>query len=84
MTPFDVVSSRAFASLADFTRLTQRHLAEAGIWMAMKGKFPDDEITALPADVDVFHVEPLIVPELEAERCLVWMRPRSAIPSAIR
>ena len=73
---FDVVSSRAFASLADFTRLTRQHLAEAGVWMAMKGKRPDDEIVALPAGIDVFHVEPLNVPELDAERCLVWLRPR--------
>ena len=74
--PFDVVSSRAFASLGDFIRLTRQHLAEAGVWMAMKGKRPDDEIAALPANIDVFHVEPLSVPELDAERCLVWMRPR--------
>jgi len=75
--PFDVVSSRAFASLADFARLTRQHLADAtGVWMAMKGKRPDDEIAALPNGVDVFHVEPLNVPELDAERCLVWMRPR--------
>jgi 16S rRNA (guanine527-N7)-methyltransferase len=74
--PFDLVSARAFASLVDFTRLTRGHLSETGVWMAMKGKRPDDEIGALPADVDVFHVEPLTVPELEAERCLVWMRPR--------
>lgn len=74
-TPFDVVSSRAFASLADFTRLTRRHVGESSIWMAMKGKRPDDEIAALPADVEVFHVEPLTVPELDAERCLVWLRP---------
>jgi 16S rRNA (guanine527-N7)-methyltransferase len=74
--PFDVVTSRAFASLADFTSLTRRHLAPAAVWMAMKGKRPDDEITALPVDVDVFHVEPVVVPGLDAERCLVWMRPR--------
>ena len=72
--PFDVVSSRAFASLADFTGLTRPHLAEAGIWMAMKGKRPDAELASLPADVQVFHVEHLKVPELDAERCLVWMR----------
>ena len=76
--PFDVVSSRAFASLADFTRLTRRHLAESGVWMAMKGKRPNDEIAALPADVEMFHVEPLTVPELGAERCLVWLRPAAA------
>ena len=75
--PFDIISSRAFASLADFTRLTRQHLVAAtGVWMAMKGRRPDDEIAALPGDIDVFHVEPLTVPELDAERCLVWMRPR--------
>ena len=75
--PVDIISSRAFASLADFTRLTRQHLVAAtGVWMAMKGRRPDDEIAALPGDIDVFHVEPLTVPELDAERCLVWMRPR--------
>jgi 16S rRNA (guanine527-N7)-methyltransferase len=73
---FDVVTSRAFASLADFVRLTRPLLVEAGAWMAMKGKHPDDEIAALPPDTEVFHVEPLTVPGLAAERCLIWMRPR--------
>jgi len=49
-------------------------LAPEGVWMAMKGKRPDDELAALGPDVLVFHVEPLIVPGLQAERCLVWMR----------
>ena len=71
---FDVVTSRAFASLLDFTALTRRHLAPGAVWMAMKGKRPDDELAALPADIDVFHVEPLAVPGLDAERCLVWMK----------
>jgi 16S rRNA (guanine527-N7)-methyltransferase len=72
--PFDVITSRAFASLADFVRLTRHLLAPGGVWMAMKGKRPDDEIAALPADVEVFHVEPITVPGLDAQRCLVWMR----------
>jgi 16S rRNA (guanine527-N7)-methyltransferase len=76
--PFDIITSRAFADLADFTRLTRRHLAPAGVWMAMKGKVPDGEIDALPADVEMFHVEPLTVPGLGAQRCLVWMRPQAA------
>jgi 16S rRNA (guanine527-N7)-methyltransferase len=46
----------------------------AGVWMSMKGKHPADELAALPKDVEVFHVEPLDVPGLGAERCLVWMR----------
>lgn len=73
---FGVITARAFASLADFTRLTRPLLATGGVWMAMKGRRPDDEIAALGGDVDVFHVEPLSVPGLDAERCLVWMRPR--------
>lgn len=72
--PFDVVTARAFATLGDLVRLTQRHLAPGGVWMAMKGKVPDDEMAALPVDVVVFHVEPLHVPGLDAQRCLVWMR----------
>ena len=71
---YQVVSSRAFASLADFTAWSIAALAEDGIWMAMKGKHPDDEIAALPADVKVFHVEQLKVPGLTAQRCIVWMR----------
>ncbi|OYT98371.1 MAG: 16S rRNA (guanine(527)-N(7))-methyltransferase RsmG [Burkholderiales bacterium PBB1] len=72
--PFDVITSRAFASLADFTRLSRAALASKGVWMAMKGKTPADELSALPQDIEVFHVEPLSVPGLNAERCLVWMR----------
>lgn len=74
--PFDIVTSRAFASLADFVRLTRPLLGPQGVWMAMKGRWPDEEIAALPSDIDVFHVEPLVVPGLAAERCLVWMRLR--------
>jgi len=73
--PVDVVVSRAFASLVDFSALTRRHLVPGGCWLAMKGKIPESEIAALPADVKVFHVEPLQVPGLDAQRCLVWMRP---------
>lgn len=72
----DVVVSRAFASLPDFTRWTRQHLASEGVWLAMKGKHPADEISALPADIDVFHVEPLQVPGLNADRCAIWLRPQ--------
>jgi 16S rRNA (guanine527-N7)-methyltransferase len=72
--PFDVITARAFAALPDLVRLTRPLLAPDGLWMAMKGRRPDDEVAALPADIDVFHVELLAVPGLGAERCLVWMR----------
>jgi 16S rRNA (guanine527-N7)-methyltransferase len=72
--PFDVICSRAFASLVDFTQWSTAALAPSGVWMAMKGKHPADELAALPPTVDVFHVEQLQVPGLGAERCLIWMR----------
>ncbi|MGQ3115113.1 MAG: 16S rRNA (guanine(527)-N(7))-methyltransferase RsmG [Hydrogenophaga sp.] len=78
---YDVVCSRAFASLVDFTNWSRGALVEGGIWMAMKGKHPADELDALNAatpGVGVFHVEQLQVPALEAERCIVWMRPGPA------
>jgi len=71
---YDVVSSRAFASLADFVTWSSKALAEQGVWMAMKGKHPVDEIAGLPPAVQVFHVEQLQVPGLDAERCIVWMK----------
>ena len=78
---YNLVTSRAFASLADFTALTAHLLADGGVWMAMKGKPPVDEQAALPPSVEVFHVEQLQVPGLDAQRCLVWMRPRPTAPS---
>ncbi|WPB59542.1 16S rRNA (guanine(527)-N(7))-methyltransferase RsmG [Xylophilus sp. GOD-11R] len=72
--PNDVVCSRAFASLADFTQWSAGSLAPNGVWMALKGKHPVDEIALLPSTVEVFHVEQLVVPGLEADRCIVWMR----------
>ena len=75
---FELVTARAFASLADLVSLTRAHLADGGAWMAMKGKRPDDELAALPPGVSLFHVEPLTVPGLDAERCLVWLQPSAA------
>jgi len=74
---YDVVSSRAFASLVDFVTWSQKALAGQGVWMAMKGKHPADEMAVLPSFAQVFHVEQLSVPGLDAERCIVWMRPPS-------
>lgn len=74
---YTVICSRAFASLADFTTWSSGALAEQGVWLAMKGKNPDEELAALPAEVEVFHVEQLTVPGLDAERCIIWMRRRT-------
>lgn len=76
---YAVVACRAFASLPDFIGWTSGVLSADGVWLAMKGKRPDEEIAALPPGVEVFHVEQLQVPGLDAERCLVWMR-RAGLP----
>lgn len=80
--PYDLICSRAFASLADFVVWSGGALAEQGVWLAMKGKHPEGEIAELPQSAEVFHVEPLSVPELSAERCIVWLRPRAAAGAA--
>jgi 16S rRNA (guanine527-N7)-methyltransferase len=69
---FDLVICRAFASLGKFIALTRHRLADRGVWVAMKGQWPELEATPLCDGVHVFHVEPLQIPELNAARCLVW------------
>jgi 16S rRNA (guanine527-N7)-methyltransferase len=73
---YDVITSRAFATLLDFVTGSRAALQPvSGVWLAMKAKDTSAEVAALPADVAVFHVEQLVVPGLDAERCIVWMRP---------
>lgn len=76
---YDVITSRAFATLLDFVTGSRAALKpDKGVWLAMKAKDTGVEIAELPADVAVFHVEQLTVPGLDAERCIVWMRTKTA------
>ncbi len=46
-------------------------------WLAgwrSRASIRSPEIDALPQGIAVFHVEQLQVPQLDAERCIVWMR----------
>lgn len=72
----DVVISRAFASLTDFVTLAGRHVSAQGCIMAMKGKQPEEEINQLEQETDwvVETIEALDVPELDAQRCLVYLK----------
>ncbi len=74
---FAAITSRAFAELADFVTLTRHLLAPGGVWLAMKGVWPHEEISGLPGDVRVETVNALPVPGIDGERHLVVMR-RSA------
>lgn len=72
----DVVTSRAFAELADFVALTKHLLNENGYWAAMKGVYPYEELAQLPAGIEVAATDKLNVPMLAAERHMVIMRPQ--------
>lgn len=83
----DFVVSRAFAALRDFVALTRPLLKPGGLWIAMKGRHPTDELADLPADVEVLDTSTLRVPLLGEERHLVVLRtrgPESAPPQAGR
>lgn len=76
---FDCVTARAFASMADMLGWGGHLLAPDGIWLAMKGRRPDDELPGIPAGFAVRGVHPLAVPGLDAERHLLVLE-RGAAP----
>ena len=71
---YDVMTSRAFASLSDFISLTRHLMKPGGVWLAMKGVIPEDEIKALPDDTEVAEIRPLQVPGLPEQRHLIVIR----------
>lgn len=76
--PFDVITSRAFASLKDMTSWTEHLLAKNGVWLAMKGKLTKDEMAGLDRQKYEVSPVPLSVPGAEVERHLVVIRRRGA------
>ena len=75
---FAAIASRAFAELSDFVGLSRHLLAPGGVWLAMKGVWPHEEIARLPGDVCVEAVHPLPVPGVDGERHLIVMRRAAA------
>lgn len=72
---YDLITSRAFANLQDFVKLTRHLIKPNGLWLAMKGAVPEAEISRLPHDASVDQVLPIEVPGLGEVRHLVVMRP---------
>ena len=68
---FDCITARAFASLADMLAWGGHLLAPGGIWLAMKGKQPEDELPGIPDGFVVRATHELHVPGLPAERHLL-------------
>ncbi len=73
---YDLITSRAFSSLFDFVNLTKKNLNPEGHWLAMKGVVSRDELEPVLLELDVFHVEQLQVPGLDANRNIVWIKRR--------
>lgn len=71
---FDCITARAFASLEDMLGWGNRLLAPDGVWLALKGRFPQDELAGVPDGFRVDAVVPLVVPGLDAERHAVIIR----------
>jgi 16S rRNA (guanine527-N7)-methyltransferase len=81
---FDIVMARALSSLADFVAYAGHLCAPQGRLLAMKGKRPDEEISALPKSFRVLAIHRLKLPGLDDERHLVELspaRPRADLPT---
>ena len=76
---FDIITSRAFASLVDFVQLSQNALAPNGCWLAMKGLAPEDEMQAFKQtfaqQYTITRITPVHVAQLNAERHLIQIEP---------
>lgn len=71
---FDNILSRAFGSLRLFVETTSHLLNPDGELIAMKGKYPDDELADLPAKVSVQSVQRIDINGIDIERHLVCLR----------
>ena len=78
-TPFDVITSRAFADLSDFVNWSGHLLAEGGRFIALKGTAPADERERLPEPWKVSDLKALQVPGLDAERHLVFINKTTTV-----
>ena len=68
---FDCITARAFASLEDMLAWGGHLLTKDGIWLAMKGRHPDEELPGVPAGFEVKAIHTLDVPDVGGERHLV-------------
>jgi 16S rRNA (guanine527-N7)-methyltransferase len=78
---FDCITARAFATLGDMLGWGGRLRALGGVWLALKGRFPRDELAALPVGFCVDDVVALDVPGLDAERHVVVVRREMNTPA---
>ncbi len=72
--PFRQISSRAFTALDNMVRWCGELLANDGEFLAMKGRFPDDEVASLPEPWYVAEQQVLSTPCADGDRHLLIVR----------
>ncbi len=72
---FDSVVSRAFATVSDMLAVSGHLVADDGVFLAMKGVYPEEELADIPAQFRVEVVHELQVPYLSAARHLAVVTP---------
>jgi 16S rRNA (guanine527-N7)-methyltransferase len=77
---FDIITSRAFSELSNFVNWAGHLLAPEGHMIALKGQMPTEEIARLPSNWKINKVQTISVPELNAQRHLLWLTESSAQP----
>lgn len=70
---FDVITSRAFSELSNFVNWTGHLLSPEGCMIALKGQIPTSEMAQLPAGWKIKDIQAVNVPELNAQRHLLWL-----------
>lgn len=70
---FDIITSRAFASLEDFVNLAKPYLKADGMLYAMKGKAPTDDDVAVLSQWQI-NTKLIHVPQMSDERCVVYLK----------
>jgi 16S rRNA (guanine527-N7)-methyltransferase len=76
--PFDTVTARAFAPLPELLAAASRLCAPAGQVLAMKGKWPTQELAALPSPWRLAGGREITVPGLAEARCVLVLRQDAA------
>jgi len=76
--PYDIVLSRAFASITDMLAGCQQLVANNGVFVAMKGTYPQQELDAMPENYRLLNCATLKVPGVSAERHLLTIKKQLA------
>ncbi len=72
---FDNIVARAYASLALFIKTTRHLICKNGTFVALKGKFPQEELTETAGLIQTSNVTPVIMKGMTQDRHIVCLKP---------